>query len=253
MIVSDEYMQETYATATATDPPPRKTTPLELKKVLIVNKTTRYEHEKALQGNVGEALKKQISMRGFVFDRLKASHDAHTEALRDFEASLVHHGIESLTLSASSLTLQDVQGVDAVFSAGGDGTFLTAASFVTTTLVPVIGLNTDPSRSEGKLCAWSMEKSGASEVDSILDKLYQGHFEYKELQRIRVVLVHQDGTRVECPRYALNEVFLSEGDPSRPTVYDMGVDQNERERHRSSGIIVCTGTGSSAWYASAVR
>lgn len=79
-----------------------------------------------------------------------------------------------------------------------------------------------------------------------------GQFRWRYRQRIRVVLVHQDGKIVELPRYALNEVFMSEADPSRPTFYDLGVDQNQREPQRSSGIIISTGTGSSAWYYSAV-
>lgn len=66
-----------------------------------------------------------------------------------------------------------------------------------------------------------------------------------------MVLVSQDGSKHTLPRFALNEVFLAESDPSRPTLLDLGVDQNQRETQRSSGIIVCTGTGSSAWYSSA--
>lgn len=107
MIVSDEYLTETYATSKERSKKKVKTTksshfkskPLELKRVLIVNKTTRYAIEQGLYNTTGfvhyfsirgvsanricfrDALRKQISMRGFVFDRLKASHDAHTEAV----------------------------------------------------------------------------------------------------------------------------------------------------------------------------
>lgn len=38
-------------------------------------------------------------------------------------------------------------------SLGGDGTFLKTASLVTRNTLPVLGVNTDPSRSVGHFCA----------------------------------------------------------------------------------------------------
>lgn len=72
MIVSDEYLTKTYAMPTAnrkkrtgkqpfnSEEPkqdiqnnPYQVEPLQLKKVLFVNKTTRYEHEQELHGHTG--------------------------------------------------------------------------------------------------------------------------------------------------------------------------------------------------------
>lgn len=49
------------------------------------------------------------------------------------------------------------------------------------------------------------------------------------------------------------QVFFSEADPSRPSIFDIGVDTHERETVRCSGTIVCTGTGSTAWFESAAK
>ena len=154
-------------------------------------------------------------------------------------------------MSANQLTHEAVEGTDMIFSAGGDGTFLKTASFVNTP-IPVAGLNTDPKRSEGNLCCYKVDNV-THRFSTALDRLLEGDFKWRLRQRIRVGMVNQDGYWFELPRYALNEVFIAEGDASRPSHYNIGIDQHQRESHRSSGILMCTGTGSSAWYSSAVR
>ncbi|GLD99411.1 hypothetical protein PINS_up008130 [Pythium insidiosum] len=223
--------------------------PLKLQKVVVVNKMTRFQHECELHGNTGEALRKQMSMRGFVYDRLKASHDHHVQALEDITCSLKDSGIDVSVVPANQMSHEAIDGADMVFSAGGDGTFLKAASYVNQP-IPVAGLNTDPGRSEGKLCCYSVDHV-ESRFKVALDRLLSGNFRWRLRQRIRVGMVNQDGFWYELPRYALNEVFIAESDASRPSHYNIGVDQHQRESQRSSGIIVCTGTGSSAWYYSA--
>ncbi|RLN97857.1 hypothetical protein BBJ28_00012055, partial [Nothophytophthora sp. Chile5] len=223
---------------------------LNLKKVVVVNKTTRFQHEADLHGNTGEALRKQMSMRGFVHDRLKASHEHHVEAVDEITTSLKDRGIGVNVVAANHLTHEAVEGADMVFSAGGDGTFLKAASFVNTP-IPVAGLNTDPKRSEGNLCCYRVDNV-TNRFSTALDRLLEGDFTWRIRQRIRVGMVNQDGYWYELPRYALNEVFIAESDASRPSHYNIGIDQHQRESHRSSGVVVCTGTGSSAWYSSAV-
>lgn len=190
-------------------------------------------------------------MRGFVYDRLKASHEHHIEALNDITTSLQDYGIDVSVVAANHMTHEALEGADMVFSAGGDGTFLKAASYVNTP-IPVAGLNTDPARSEGNLCCYRVDHV-ENRFSHALDRLLSGDFRWRMRQRIRVGMVNQDGYWYELPRYALNEVFIAESDASRPSHYNIGVDQYQRESQRSSGIIVCTGTGSSAWHFSAVR
>ncbi|KAF1328360.1 hypothetical protein FI667_g7011, partial [Globisporangium splendens] len=222
---------------------------LNLRKVVVVNKTSRFQHECELHGNTGEALRKQMSMRGFVYDRLKASHDHHIAAVEDITTSLKEKGIEVKVVPANQLTHEAIEGSDMVFSAGGDGTFLKAASFVNTP-IPVAGINTDPARSEGNLCCYKVDNV-CNRFGYALDRLLEGNFQWRLRNRIRVGMVNQDGYWYELPRYALNEVFIAESDASRPSHYNIGIDQHQRESQRSSGIIVCTGTGSSAWHYSA--
>ena len=46
----------------------------------------------------------------------------------------------------------NINWADVIFSVGGDGTFLLAASKIQDNTIPVIGFNSDPYRSEGYLC-----------------------------------------------------------------------------------------------------
>ncbi|KAG7398140.1 hypothetical protein PHYBOEH_011549 [Phytophthora boehmeriae] len=284
MIISEEYLEKTYngakklpdqdflsdhdtsfATDEATEPAASTTKKeerqapllipgkpmLNLKNVVVVKKMSRFQHEAELYGNAGEALRKQMSMRGFIHDRLKASHEHHIEAVDEITSSLEERGINVKVVSANQLTHEAVEGTDMVFSAGGDGTFLKTASFVNTP-IPVAGLNTDPKRSEGNLCCYSVDNV-THRFSTALDRLLEGDFKWRLRQRIRVGMVNQDGYWYELPRYALNEVFIAETDASRPSHYNIGIDQHQRESHRSSGIVMCTGTGSSAWYSSACQ
>lgn len=48
------------------------------------------------------------------------------------------------------------------------------------------------------------------------------------------------------PHFALNDVHLGERDQCRPIAYELEIN-HRREMQRSSGVLTCTGTGSSAW------
>lgn len=57
-----------------------------------------------------------------------------------------NHGIETKVVSRHQFTPELIQWADVLFTAGGDGTYLLAASKVTDKNKPLIGINTDPSR-----------------------------------------------------------------------------------------------------------
>lgn len=49
------------------------------------------------------------------------------------------------------------------------------------------------------------------------------------------------------PTLALNEVFIGEALSARVSYYLMSIDDGPCFRQKSSGIIICTGTGSTSW------
>ncbi|XP_010009101.1 PREDICTED: NAD kinase 2, mitochondrial isoform X2 [Nestor notabilis] len=155
---------------------------------------------------------------------------------------------------------------------------LLAASKVFDKSKPVIGVNTDPERSEGHLC---LPVRYTHSFPEALQKLYRGEFRWQWRQRIRLYLegtginpipvdLHEQQLSQEqhsrahinerfqdqssdisgphlLPVRALNEVFIGESLSSRASYYEISVDDGPWEKQKSSGLNVCTGTGSKAW------
>lgn len=64
----------------------------------------------------------------------------------DFVSNFRQHGIETVVVKRPEFSTELLNWADAVFTAGGDGTFLDAASKILTNDKPIIGVNTDPAR-----------------------------------------------------------------------------------------------------------
>jgi hypothetical protein len=90
-------------------------------------------------------------------------------------------------------------------------------------------------------------------VSSCLSSLCctQSHFVWVEKSRIQITLVDKQGVSTPVGQFAWNDVVVAERDPGRPIVYELTVDDHAAEIQRSSGVLVCTGTGSTAWMANA--
>uniref|UniRef100_A0A8C0ENB4 NAD kinase 2, mitochondrial n=1 Tax=Bubo bubo TaxID=30461 RepID=A0A8C0ENB4_BUBBB len=192
--------------------------------------------------------------------------------------SLRNERIEVRLVKRREYNEETVRWADAVISAGGDGTMLLAASKVFDKFKPVIGVNTDPERSEGHLC---LPVRYTHSFPEALQKLYRGEFRWQWRQRIRLYLegtginptpvdLHEQQLSQEqhsrahinerfqdqrsdisgphlLPVRALNEVFIGESLSSRASYYEISVDDGPWEKQKSSGLNVCTGTGSKAW------
>lgn len=69
----------------------------------------------------------------------------------------------------SEYTRSNIDWSDIIIPMGGDGTYLMAASRVSGNEKPVVGLNSDPSRSEGYLCLPAKYSTNIKEaVDRLL-------------------------------------------------------------------------------------
>lgn len=82
-------------------------------------------------------------------------------------------GFELSAVDRSGYTDEEVSKADVIFTAGGDGTFLLAASRILDAKKPVVGFNTDPDRSEGRLC---LPHRYGLVPDLTLQKFFAGDF-----------------------------------------------------------------------------
>uniref|UniRef100_A0A3P8WSZ0 NAD kinase 2, mitochondrial n=2 Tax=Cynoglossus semilaevis TaxID=244447 RepID=A0A3P8WSZ0_CYNSE len=161
---------------------------------------------------------------------------------------------------------------------------LLVASKVLSKDKPIVGVNTDPERSEGHLCLPVRYTRAFPEA---LEKLCRGEFRWLWRQRIRVHLegtginptpvdLHEQQLSLEqhsqahrittndvrqragtihdraskpslLPVRSLNEIFIGESLSSRASYYEISVDDGPWEKQKSSGLSICTGTGSKAW------
>lgn len=256
-------------------------------KVAVVTKTTRYEFEQQRYRYAGlseEDLKQLLAMKGSSYSGLLERHNIHTSNVEHIVKCLRKEGVEVQVVKRGEYDEEVVRWADAIISAGGDGTMLLVASKVLSKDKPVVGVNTDPERSEGHLCLPVRYTRAFPEA---LQKLRRGEFRWLWRQRIRL---HLEGTGINptpvdlhdqqlsleqhtqahrittmnsqrrkgtvqesfskpslLPVRSLNEIFIGESLSSRASYYEISVDDGPWEKQKSSGLSICTGTGSKAW------
>lgn len=276
------------------------------KKVLILSKITRYEFEKHVHQDIDEdQLEAMLRHRGSDYHQLIKKHEIHHSYLQTIQSELEKAGVESKVVQRFDYTEEAISWADAVMTAGGDGTFLLAASRIHQRDKPVIGINTDPQGSEGYMCL--MRKLPKEHFRSALQRLLNGDFNWLYRQRIRITLTGDSHAKVgdsvelhdqqlnmipsttrwmdilsqastsetpsdtgdvsdlkkktikraqspprrvsmQLPVLALNEVFIGESLSSRVSYYEIQIDDEKMTKQKSSGIAICTGTGSTSWY-----
>lgn len=284
------------------------------RRALILKKFSRLEFERLCHPNLSEEqLANNLSQRGSNYESLKHSDQIHKASLRKIESTLRDSNIEFETVDRFGYTEDKIDWADVIITNGGDGTFLTAASKINIRDKPVIGINSDPSKSVGSLC---LPRQYSDNFDKVVKELKEGNFQWTYKQRLRITLVGE--AAVEQPkdlndiRYnlrtmnnlfdadesqdrittvtsrsrlqelgqqlfgrkdeetskrvfrppegivapktrqlkerALNEVFIGEIMSARVSYYELSVDNNRMVKMKSSGLTVCTGTGSTSWY-----
>uniref|UniRef100_A0A1I8AUG5 NAD(+) kinase n=1 Tax=Steinernema glaseri TaxID=37863 RepID=A0A1I8AUG5_9BILA len=254
---------------------PDETTPSSFMphRVVILSKTTRLQYELQQCGHLDESgLIEHFRRQGTDFEELKRKHCLQSAYVCAIREELRKSNIDARVVLREDYTSKLVEWSDLIISAGGDGTFLTAASKVDDRK-PVIGINTDPIGSEGHLCL-----TGKLQIkpQDVIRQVLDGQFTWAQRQRIRVTIVNQNNENDENgllapvddydmafkgvqlfkresiipkgPILALNEVFIGESHAARVSYYEVQIDDGPTVKQKSSGITVCTGTGSTSWH-----
>ncbi|CAG0896344.1 unnamed protein product [Cyprideis torosa] len=170
------------STATSVSFPP--------KTALILTKLTRYEFEKRRHPDLSETeLRQRLTERGSDFDMMLQRHLIHKNCEKMLQDALQRHGVETRLVYRFEYNIELVRWADMIISNGGDGTFLLAASKVTNQTKPVIGINSDPSRSEGHLC---LPKMYSGRPGDAIDRIFQGDFDWMYRKRIRIAIKGED-------------------------------------------------------------
>lgn len=157
------------------------------RKALILTKFSRYEFEKRRHPGLSEdELKRNLEERGSDYQSLLHHHGIHTQNRDLVVDTLRQKGIDTRVVNRFNYTDTNIEWADVIFTTGGDGTFLMAASKIHSRDKPVVGINSDPSRSIGYLCLPAVYTQS---FPNALEKLMSGKFKWKWRQRIRVTLI----------------------------------------------------------------
>lgn len=129
--------------------------------------------------------------------------------------------------------LEPISGYDLILSVGGDGTLLEVSRYAGDT--PVLGVNSDPTRSTAFFCAADRATIAPCFGDLLNDAL-----KLTSLARLQLAI-----NDLVLPSYALNDVLIAHSNPAAMAAYDLAIG-SECERQRSSGIWLSTAAGSTA-------
>lgn len=126
---------------------------------------------------------------------------------------------------------------DLVITIGGDGTFLRAAQFNERAMM--FAVNQDPRQKVG-----FFTRASRKDFARKFRKIMEGKYTIIKSTRLETSI---NGKNIEL---ALNEIFFGDKRPYKMCRYLLNI-QGRKEKQRSSGLIIATGSGSHAWFQSA--
>ncbi|XP_055381716.1 NAD kinase 2, mitochondrial isoform X2 [Condylostylus longicornis] len=270
-----------------TDLPPKN---FKIERALLVTKLSRYEFERLRNPKLSETeLEKTLRSRGTDYDTLIFLHNLHKNFEHRVAKNFKNAGVEVKLINRTSLEKETLKWADVLIPIGGDGTFLLSANRASPLFAkgkhktPIVGFNSDPERSEGRLM---LRKQYSENVEEAVKRIIKGDFKWMQRSRIRATLLGNNGeipesvdlhghavsrmeqeeTRPEylspefalkyrakmkriLPYLALNEVFIGETMSARVSHLQVVLNHSDVvNKTKCSGLCVSTGTGSTSWH-----
>ena len=199
-------------------------------RVVLVTRPTELEGLVARHGTLGQArffLERRGQDIGVVRERHEQQHACVALARK-----VIPPKWRSVRLSRAELSRFVFEPADLVVALGQDGLVANVAKYLT--VQRVIGLNPDPARYPGVLVPHAPEN-----LEDLLHAAVRGAATVEE--RTMVEAQTDDGQRLR----ALNEIYVGQR-THQSSRYVLRLGERE-ERQSSSGLLVCTGTGSTGW------
>lgn len=203
-------------------------------RILIVSKTTNYE----LHGQVIEENVNQGRVSSDALSRLVVAHDEHYQCLELLKTKLDVRGISYDLVSRDDKWSWDGT-YEAVVTVGGDGTLLAASHNIQAAGGRLIGIRSSES-SVGYLCG-----ANTPEVDNLVDRIADGKIVWQQVSRVNAEIRKASNGETVRSVPVVNDLLYANANPAATTRYKIHF-RNRAETHRSSGIWVATGMGSTA-------
>ena len=205
------------------------------RKVVLITRQTRLEELVARFHTAAQA-KFYVEHLGADFSDYEGEHAAYLQAKRLTAATLQAHGRYQI-IDRSFLPNFLFAGDDIVVALGQDGLVANTMKYLHGQ--PLIGVNPEPTRYDGILLPFE-----AQDLPKALGEVLHDRFVAKEVTMAKAALANGQIL------YAVNDLFIG---PRTHTSarYELRI-RDQKEVQSSSGLIVSTGLGSTAWMKSVV-
>ncbi|MBU2637622.1 MAG: NAD(+)/NADH kinase [Nanoarchaeota archaeon] len=197
------------------------------KNVLLSTKQTAWEYLKNEHENPADVIPKEE------LDAIKKGHEAHYTALNHVRKVLETLGIPYQRVYQPYAAFDEFKDRDLIIAIGGDGTILNTAHFILDE-TPLLTVKSEP-KSIGGLCMINY-----TEFEEAMKNILADKFKIEKWTRI-------EGKMGNKTDMALNEILIGPRYRSGAARYEIEFN-GKKEAQLSSGIIISTGSGSSAWY-----
>lgn len=205
------------------------------RKAVLITRPTRIEELVARYNSLSQA-KFYIEHLGADFGDYEREHITYMEARQQVESTLRRfcrvHVLERSYLPSYLFAPDDI-----VVALGQDGVVANTLKYLAGQ--PLVGVNPDPHRFDGVLLPFE-----ARDLARVFDEVVAGRRPHKEVTMAKATLSDSQVL------YAVNDLFV--GPKSHTSARYELVLRDKRETQSSSGIIISTGLGSTAWFKSIV-
>ncbi len=166
----------------------------------------------------------------FQMKKFIKAHQEHYASLEKIETILKKNGANYNKYIRGSKHIH-FEKYDLILSVGGDGTYLEAARNAISQ--PVIGINSSPNFSIGKLCAVT-----SLNFKVILKKLLKNSLVIRNTCRLEL-----RSNAIENPIIFVNDILISHMNPAAMSRYRIKI-RGQEEDQKSSGLWIATPSGS---------
>lgn len=203
---------------------------LPIKKVLVVEKVTRFEYLQ--KKNELENLEHEKYQMIYNFDQ------EHSNVRKEVLQKLSDNDFDFQIIKEKALSNINLNNIDLIITLGGDGTFLNVAKKLQNQII--MGINSEPGQSVGHITKFNLQNLTQTLID-----LKSGLYNVELWDRLSVTI---NGT--DLPFLALNEVLVGKLNIYQTSKLQINL-ENLQGYCLGNGIIVSTKMGSTAFYKSA--
>lgn len=203
--------------------------------MVIVPKMSMYEWDMHRYKLTPGQILAKYERDGVDVGKVMKSHETQKQSLEELKAFFN----ESQFVHRNRLTRRIASNADLIIALGGDNHFQFVSHFLGSELI--MGINSDPSRSEGALTYFTTHN-----FEETLKRLKQEEFDVEEWIRLEARL---NGQLLEL---ATSELFLGEDKRKYMSRHILEI-RGRTEEQKCSGLLITTGAGSTGWYDSACR